>query len=254
MEERQEQRAGGRIMLGALSKYPLIGIILGIILIVFGLAEVVPYLAKPVDPGITELSDFRKGQHVCAEVYVAYDYLLTEVFTKEENGREVSSTERYRYYGIPYFEEGEDGVSIDRLLVVKVPKKHYGYFEVAADRFEKWWMDTSGTVNYPKESVFTVNGILKPMKDDEWNQIKNYFNGTDVTDRVIPYVLQMPDEFEIGGWFMMAVLFGGLGLFFYIENKRDKEEQNLRLYRAVDSNYFDVPENPVFDHNTEDDK
>lgn len=238
-------------MLGGIAKCPLIGIVAGIIMFALAGIDLIPLLAKPVDPDETALDRFKKGQHIRAEVYFAYDYLFSDVLTEERDDKTVSSTERFRYYAIPYFEKEADGIYIDRLLLIKVPKTKFGYFEVANERFVKWWTDTNGSVKYPDKPFITLDGVLKPMKDEEQNLVQRYFNGSDSADVVIPYVMEIPNKSEDFACCLAGFMFLALGLFFFYEKRKSLERENRLCIRPSEGNNYDIPCDVTFDNDAE---
>lgn len=143
-------------------------------------------MKKPYDALEADLDDLKPGDHVTVDVVLCSDYVLkrTESLGK---GNTVSYSSERRYYPAIVLGEKDGHYIVDHMVLVSTDGKVKN-MNKAVEAFESWW--NGETDEMPTKVVYSVDGRVAKLKDDELKLLKEYFGDDDYRDYTVPYVVK----------------------------------------------------------------
>ncbi len=227
--------------------WPLLAVFMGVLLLTTDSGKMFSLLKTPKDIYTCDVNSLKKGDHIKMDITTAYGCVMSNASIDIKDG-ERETNEISRYYAIPLIRENESSSVIYSFLVVEVSKDKYTALDTASSLFEGWWNDTSGLVTYPDEVLTSVNGVLKPVSEEEHAYIYAHFDSDEYGEYVIPYVLYCRTGIGDVIGCIIAMIFIIGGLIFTCRGIAKLRKENRAHTIAVGSGYYDVPENVTFDH------
>lgn len=165
--------------------------ILSIVLIGYGAVSFYRSHSAPVDLNDPDLnwSQLKSGQHVVMDI----DFLAGQYMYTSSDGMD-----KYRDYLMPhivYYEE-QDMYIMTSFIGVKLnneSRTDYATADTIISNSQKWWNDTTGTVEY-NTTVLHMDGFLQKMDADQLSYSKEFlleggFDESDISIKLVPYYI-----------------------------------------------------------------
>ena len=174
--------------------------ILTIALLIMGTVDLIRMNAKPIDLNETHMdwNYLESGQHVEMDV----DILIGAYMTTSRDGRETE-----RDYLMPHveYDSYNDYYDIDRVIGVKVNSADIPTAETIVANTERWWRDSSGTVEYNTVTIH-IDGYLKKMNGSQIEYCREAmteagFTPHDLASMIVPYYIS--DNEHMGVLFLV---------------------------------------------------
>ncbi len=191
--------------------------VFGIILVSFGVVNLVRISSKPIDLGKThkDWNQLTAGTHVEMDI----DILIGAYVTTSRDGVETS-----RDYLMPHlaYDSHNDIYTIDRVIGVKVNSSSFNTADTIVNNTESWWLDRSDTVEYNTVTIH-VDGYLQKMNGTQLGYYREAmeaagFTPHDIAAMTVPYYIS--DNGSTGMVMLICGIVvllsaGGLGLYAY---------------------------------------
>ena len=168
---------------------------------------------------VEDWSSLKKGDHIRTEVDFLWDYFYYTYDTE-------TGTDEARAYMISNIVlEGDDIVVKEHLGVMVSDNGEFNKYENLVRTSSEWWMDTTGNVPFPTNTI-TVEGYLRKLKADEREYLVEYImddwnlSESQAEEYVCPYMIvpyEMSDSLTMivmaGICFVVGLILAALGFF-----------------------------------------
>ena len=220
-------------------EYGLVAIVLSIVVLVMSAGDAIGFMKTPIKLETPDqVRSLKEGDHVTFDVKMVCDCLISQTTTTTKNGKVESSKESARYYVIPFV----DFTTIDEYdLTVKVPSDLFDKAEAGYKAFEALYYDGK----QPTEVLFTVDGLIKAMNDEEKKYVSseydNYMAKIYVNDS------KKSSSLIMAGLGLLFLVVGIVLIILFILSKK-KEKERLAELQASNPNYYQAPQNVSFNN------
>lgn len=229
-------------------KYGLVLLVVSVVILFISAADAFKFMKDPIT--VTSISDVKKlkdGDHVNLDITMIADCLISETHTTTDRstGKVKESKETNRYYLVP-FVEFDNELNLDVwYLTVKIKSKDFTKAESAWDAGDAFIDGLyEGEINLPKNTILSIDGIVKDMNKEEKSYTNDYVGYLDLI-----YV-DTPDK--KAAFILMAIGFvclavGALFIVLFILGKK-KENASLAELQATNPNYYQAPSGVTFNN------
>ena len=163
-------------------------LITGLVILWFSretIRDMITDMKEPYDALSVDMDELKPGDHVTVDVVLTEGYFMYKSKSMHK-GNTYSYASTTRYYLVPVLDESGEYYKVDHLVAVSKTGQ-FKAIDAAAKSYIAWW---NGEGDMPTEKVYSVDGRVAKLNDEEIGYLEKYFGDDDYEDYMVPYVVK----------------------------------------------------------------